>query len=184
MRCIRVSVPPRVTRILRPAAAALLGAVLWACSPETAPEQSAPAPPLTPVGAGELLARVQQSPAELVLVNVWATWCQPCREEMPILVELGRRAELELLLVSADFEDQMPEARRFLGSVGVDFETYHKRGGDMAFINALDPGWSGALPATFLFRSEGELLASWEGVIERESVLRRIEDAKPKGDRT
>src|SRR5687768_6490353 len=75
-------------------------------------ERSAPsAPPdtltLEPATAEQLLARVREPGARATLVNVWATWCGPCREEFPALVALAerRRADgLRVLLVSADFD--------------------------------------------------------------------------------
>ena len=50
-------------------------------------------------------------------------------------------------------------AQRFLAEQGVDFLTYLKQGADMAFIDSLDAGWSGALPATVLYDGSGRKLA-------------------------
>ncbi|HYM81181.1 MAG TPA: TlpA disulfide reductase family protein, partial [Candidatus Limnocylindria bacterium] len=96
--------------------------------------------------------------AEVVLVNIWATWCAPCREEFPDLMRLNERYRdrgLRLILVSADFEDQLPLARRFLAKQGVDFPSYLKTGDDMRFINAMDSRWTGALPATLIYDGRG-----------------------------
>ena len=101
-----------------------------------------------------------------MLVNVWATWCIPCREELPDLIRLRRNYHdkgFELLLVSADFDVETEELVSFLTEQGVDFPSYLKTGSDMDFIEGLHPDWSGALPATFLFNGEGELAKFWEG---------------------
>ena len=114
---------------------------------------------ITPITGPKLLELVRASKARAVLVNVWATWCIPCREEFPEILRLRadyRSRGLEVILVSGDFDDTLVEARKFLAEQGVDFATYVKSGGDMEFINTLDPDWSGALPATFVFDPTGK----------------------------
>lgn len=124
---------------------------------------TAPAP--TPATADTVLAAVRRPGATVTLVNVWATWCVPCREEFPDLLRLRRTfgpRGFRLVLVNADFGDARDEARRFLGDQGVDFASLHKEQDDDAFIRALGGGWSGALPASFVFDGSGKLVDSWE----------------------
>src|SRR5215510_1571297 len=84
------------------------------------------APALRPADGAELLRQVRASGARVVLLNVWATWCQPCREELPDILrlrrELGQRG-LAVVLVSADFDDEGRAAAQFLGGLEVDFPT-------------------------------------------------------------
>ncbi|HET9327275.1 MAG TPA: TlpA disulfide reductase family protein [Candidatus Eisenbacteria bacterium] len=104
--------------------------------------------------------------ATAVVMNIWATWCTPCREEFPDLMRVRREFErrgLRMVLVSADFPDQSEEARQFLSQQGVDFPTFLKTGKDMEFINGLNPRWSGALPATFVYDGHGALRSFREG---------------------
>ena len=119
---------------------------------------TAPAP--TPATAAQVLDAVKAAKQKVVVVNVWATWCVPCREEMPDLLKLRREYKdhgLTLLLVSGDFGSEREQATAFLSEQGVDFPTYIKTGDDMAFINAFDPKLSGALPATFIYDGQGKL---------------------------
>lgn len=123
----------------------------------------APAP--APATADTVMAEVRKPGASVTLVNVWATWCVPCREEFPDLLRLRRVYEargLRLVLVNADFGEGKVEAVKFLGDQGVDFPTLLKEEDDDAFINALGGRWSGALPATFLFDGKGKLVDAWE----------------------
>jgi thiol-disulfide isomerase/thioredoxin len=137
-----------------------------AASNAPAARDSAAGPPVLAIHAAGLLARIEQSGARATLVNVWATWCAPCREEFPALLRAARRRAprgLRLLLVSADFEDQLPAVREFLRAQGVTDTTYIETGDPMVFINAMNPAWSGALPATLVYDAEGRRTAFWEG---------------------
>lgn len=128
---------------------------------QSTPDSVAPSgPEILPADADRVLAAVRESGGRAVLVNVWATWCIPCREEFPDLMRLRRTYRdrgLELVLVSADWDEQLPAAKEFLAQHGVDFPTWQKTGDDMKFINTLSPRWGGALPATFLYDAKGEL---------------------------
>jgi thiol-disulfide isomerase/thioredoxin len=126
----------------------------------------APPPALLPGRPADIQAAVRKPGARMVLVNIWATWCLPCREEMPALLRLRRTYAdrgLRLVLVSGDFSSEAGQAAAFLHDLGVDFPTYIKDGSDMAFIDAFDPKWSGALPATFIYDGAGRLQQSMFG---------------------
>ncbi len=132
---------------------------------------------LTRVSAGELQALVRSPGARATLVNVWASWCQPCREEFPDLVRLARTYEgkgLRLVFVSADFEEDVPAARKFLAKQGVGWPTYLKTGDDMQFIDSLDARWSGALPGSFLYDESGRLRRIWEGKADYATIEERL----------
>lgn len=114
----------------------------------------------TPATAPEILEAVRAAKQQVVVVNVWATWCIPCREEFPDLLKLRRAYRergVDVLFVSGDFGAERDQTTAFLSEQGVDFPTFIKTGDDMAFIDAFDPKWSGALPATFIFDGQGRL---------------------------
>jgi thiol-disulfide isomerase/thioredoxin len=135
---------------------------------------------------------IRKPGARAVLVNVWATFCEPCREEMPDLLRLYRARQtrgLRLVLVSADDEGGRADVEKALASWGVDFPSYLKTGDDNDFINGLDPRWTGALPASFLFDGQGKLRQFWPGEIKAAAVAPSIdkvldelvESRQPKG---
>jgi thiol-disulfide isomerase/thioredoxin len=124
-----------------------------------------------------ILAAIKAPGASAVLVNVWATWCEPCREEMPDLIRFYRDHRpqgLRLVLISADDDDQRAEVGRLLGALGFDGPAFIKRGNDMTFIDALDPHWKGALPATFLFDGRGTRSRSWLGAVTYDDLRARV----------
>ena len=134
---------------------------------------------LTPATAAEIMEAVRHADANAVLVNVWATWCEPCVEEFPDIMAVYRQYKnqgLKVVFVSADFEDQADDVRAFLKTQGVDFPTYLKLSDDRAFINTLDPNWSGALPATWIYDGEGEKRHFWIGKASREQLKKKIRD--------
>jgi len=143
----------------------LAALALTGCGRGPAPVQDAGSA-LTVVGAEDVVRLVGEARGRVVLVNVWATWCDPCREEFPALVRLQREiptGDFRLVLVSADFASQRPQVERFLAGQGVDFPTYFKGQGDDDFIARMSPAWSGALPATWLYRRDGSVAEFWEG---------------------
>ena len=127
--------------------------------------------PLDETGFRDLLAAHK---GKVVLFDFWATWCEPCREEMPVLAslekELGSRG-LVLLTVSADEPEQEADASEFLSRTGIRPPAYIKRArSDEDFINFIDRKWSGALPALFLYGRDGKRAASFIGETDRQDI--------------
>lgn len=123
-------------------------------------------PELRPASGLQILEAVGDSRGRVVLVNIWATWCIPCREEFPDLIRIRDKYKdqgLDLILVSTDFEGNSEEAQGFLRDQGVNFPSFIKSDKDQAFIEALNSDWSGALPASLLYNRLGEQVHFWEG---------------------
>ena len=146
-------------------------------APAATPGDSASAPVL-PAPAPQVPALAARPGARATMVNVWATWCAPCREEFPALLQVARAERshgLRLVLVSADFPDELPAVRKFLAAHGVTDTSYIKSGDDMSFINTLNPKWSGALPATFVYDDRGRLVSYWEGMADEDRFQRSVD---------
>ena len=142
------------------------------------PLKAAPVP--APAGVDAILAEIRKPGAGAVLVNVWATWCSPCREEFPDLLHVARELApkgLRLVLVSVDFPGAEAETASFLTSQGVDFPTFVRTGKDEAFVDGLEPQWSGAIPATFLYDAKGTLVRFWEGKASYPVIKKRAQKA-------
>jgi thiol-disulfide isomerase/thioredoxin len=151
--------------------------LLLAATVLAAPAAPAPGVKVEIAEMPAILAAVKAPGAAAVLVNVWASWCEPCREEMPDLIRFYRdhRAQgLRLVLISADDDDQRGEVERILGALGFDGPAFIKHGNDMTFIDALDPRWKGALPATFLFDGRGTRSRSWLGAVTYDDLRARV----------
>ncbi len=103
---------------------------------------------------------ISKREGKLLLLNVWATWCIPCREEFPALVKLNQKYhhnKVQIIGISADYPDEVEEkVLPFLRQQKVNFPVYVQNFSRQEnFINLMNTGWSGALPATFVFDSSG-----------------------------
>lgn len=124
--------------------------------------------------ADRLLDRVREPRLRGLVVNIWASWCGSCKEEIPLLLGLRKSfaAEgIEFVFVTADDAKDFPQAVSLMRSwegplpvLGVS-ETGFK-----AFKRALNPEWRGAIPATFLFDSTRKLRHFWEGPIVEQEI--------------
>ncbi len=169
---------PGGRRLVVGLALALLPCAGCAAPPPEPPPAVEPTAEIRPATVAQVQSAVRAGGARAVLLNVWATWCVPCREEFPDLMRIRREYRergLRLVLVSADIDSQVPEAQRFLRSQGVDFLTYLKQGADMAFIDSIDARWSGALPATVLYDEAGRKVWFHEGRTTYDTLKVRID---------
>lgn len=158
----------RLAKILIPA---ILAGILAAC---------APSPPSSGVVAtpSEIQAAILDSEAPLTLVHVWATWCDPCREEFPELLKAFRFANergLDLLLVSADDPDDLEAVNVFLREHQSPVDSLVSTELSPEFVELFSTNWSGALPASFFFDANGTLVAEWAGKRSYEEYIQTIE---------
>ena len=122
-----------------------------------------PAPTVTVIDTEKLIALLKREPPRPLLVNFWATWCDPCRDEFPDLVKIDadyRPKGLDFIAVSLDdLKDIKTEVPKFLRQMNAQMPAYLLDVPDPEeTINAVDKQWSGALPATFLYDSQGKLV--------------------------
>jgi cytochrome c biogenesis protein CcmG, thiol:disulfide interchange protein DsbE len=107
----------------------------------------------------------------VTLVNVWASWCVPCRAEHPLLVELAKTPGVRLL--GLNYKDQPENARRFLGALG---NPYAAVGADTAGRAAIDWGVYG-VPETFVIAPDGTIAFKQIGPITPEAIAGPLGEA-------
>ncbi|MFC7065609.1 DsbE family thiol:disulfide interchange protein [Brucella rhizosphaerae] len=101
---------------------------------------------------------------KLTLVNVWGSWCVPCRQEHPLLMEIAKDERIRV--VGLNYKDQPENARRFLGDLGNPFAAV---GADRAGRSAIEWGVYG-VPETFLVGPDGKIVYKHVGPFTPESV--------------
>lgn len=107
----------------------------------------------------ELKELIKNRNGKPLLINAWATWCAPCREEFPDLVKIANEyyGQIDVVGISVDFPEEIDsKIIPFLKKQNADFKNYVIKVIEPEdFINLLNESWSGAIPATFIYNVKG-----------------------------
>jgi cytochrome c biogenesis protein CcmG, thiol:disulfide interchange protein DsbE len=113
---------------------------------------------------------------KVILLNIWATWCQPCRVEMPALERLSRTlagTDFHVVAVSIDDADSTA-VDAFARQLGLTFDILHNRPGDIQRIYQTT-----GVPESFVINRQGVIVkkvigaAQWDGPV-NEMLIRRL----------
>lgn len=105
---------------------------------------------------------------DVTVVNFWASWCAPCVEEQPLLVELAKEPGLKLFGVN--YKDEADNARRFLGQYGNPFTAM---GVDPKGRGAIEWGVYG-MPETFVVDGSGRIAYKHVGPLTAQSIVDKL----------
>jgi cytochrome c biogenesis protein CcmG, thiol:disulfide interchange protein DsbE len=105
----------------------------------------------------------------VTLVNVWASWCVPCRDEVPFLEQLSKDTRIQL--VGINYKDAVEDARRFLNRFGNPFAA---NGRDASGRTSIDWGVYG-VPETYLVGRDGRIAYKLVGPVTADNLVRTLE---------
>jgi cytochrome c biogenesis protein CcmG/thiol:disulfide interchange protein DsbE len=136
-------------------------------------KQRKPAPELNGewlVGPPVRIADLRSKPA---LINVWASWCVPCREEAPELARFDREMRARTRLVGIDFQDAKGDALAFIREFGWRFPNVRDPHGKLAARYGVT-----GLPTTYLIDPEGRIARTFTGAQTFETLVRAVEEVE------
>jgi thiol-disulfide isomerase/thioredoxin len=180
----------RFTKIIIPVALCILLVGLTAPAQRKkgrATKPKAPLPVVSEIDTEALKGLITQQRERPLLVNFWATFCDPCRDEFPDLVKIDkdyRPHSLEFVTVSLDdvgeIKTSVPE---FLVQMKATMPAYLLNVMDPeAAINFVDRGWRGDLPATYLYNEKGEVVYKHIGRVNAAQLREAIDKVVKKSD--
>lgn len=158
----------------RVAIALVIALITTACSATGVVGDVQPLPETSPEALQELLTNTERP----VVLNVWASWCIPCRSEAPLLRAAHESFGSEVEFIGLNVRDAQDPARAFLNEFGLD-----------GFAHYFDPSGSaqgslgaGGVPLTLFYARSGELVELHFGVIDDRALALNIDEIVRRGD--
>jgi thiol-disulfide isomerase/thioredoxin len=142
---------------------------------------------VSPIDTEALKTMLAEQRERPLLINFWATWCDPCREEFPDLVKIDaeyRPRSVDFITISLDdFSDIKTSVPKFLDSMKATMPAYLLNVPDPEpAIDLIDKGWAGSLPATFLYNDKGEVVFKKIGRVKPDELRAAIDKLVKKTD--
>ncbi len=146
----------------------ILGLVLAACGGGGG--DAASVDDLPAFDRDDFVLSLRTSPRPTV-VNVWASWCAPCRSEAPLLQAAAERYGDRVDFIGVDVEDTRDGARGFIAEYGI---TYPNLYDPHATVRSLFGG--SGVPITYFFDADGNLVSTHLGVIDEQALALGIDE--------
>lgn len=142
--------------------------VVAACSsPGPGEDMEGALPTIDGPGIRTLLAGLER-PA---VINVWVSWCMPCRSEAPLLSAAAREFGDEVAFIGIDVQDEQASALEFIAEFGLDFEHYF----DPSRAVPAELGGFGT-PITYFADADGEVVSTHSGIIDERTLALMLDE--------
>lgn len=120
-----------------------------------------------PDGTRSTLSDLRGQP---VLVNFWATWCAPCRAEMPELVAaFQQHGDQGLVVIGVNQQESEAKALQFMEEFGIEFPVALDSRGDLANLYV-----ARGLPTTYFIDRDGNIAEQWRGILTADLLQKRL----------
>ena len=135
---------------------------------------------LKPIDEAGYNALLKQHAGKVILMDIWAAWCEPCRAETPDLVKLSKKLApkgLDYVTVTIDNPAELSYAEKYLHKNLVPFPAYYRQTkNEDAWVHNVNPQWTGTLPALFLYDRAGRQAKAFIGSAPPETIEKAIEE--------
>ena len=129
-----------------------------------------PAPNFTVQSLDGRAISLQDMRGKTVIVNFWATWCAPCRSEMPDMEQLSRERGDELVVLAVNVQEAKEPVRRFVEQYGLTFPIGFDTAGEVTQAFGVQ-----SLPTTFFIDREGRVCAFNMGALNKSAMARKLD---------
>ncbi len=126
----------------------------------TAAPMPIPAKTLTPIGAADLESILMGQRGRPVVINIWASWCAPCRAEAPLLQRAFTNLGDEVTFLGIASNDRVDNAAKFLNRFGITYPNLLDKTGEVTTLLQMS-----GFPTTYVFGRDGVLRAKVTGGI-------------------
>lgn len=180
----------RGTKTLKAAFSGLLFVLVFGCgafAQKTKTPQPVPSPKKTsPVNLPKVtqideagLKNALKTNGKPLLVNFWATWCDPCREEFPDLVKIDMdyKGKIDFITISLDFPEEIKTTvPQFLSEMKAEMPAFLLKVADEnAVISSISKDWAGGMPFTILYNEKGEIAFFTQGKVKMDILRAEID---------
>lgn len=135
------------------------------------PANAKQAPDWTLPGLDGKTHRLRDYRGKVVLLNFWATWCGPCKAEVPAFVELQAQYQKDLTIVGFSVDDSLEKAKAFAAEYKVNYPMVLGEGHE-DIQDAYGPLWG--IPASFLISRDGKICKTHMGIAPKAQFEKEI----------
>jgi len=116
-----------------------------------------------------------------IILNFWATWCPPCRAEIPDMIELQKEyGDKNFTFIGIAVGDQLDRVKRFVENSGINYPIAMGNNSITSDYGKFIKGGMRGIPATFVINTKGEVLGHFVGSRSKEAFEQAIKDALKK----
>lgn len=160
-------------RFINVQAALCLLALLAFAGPAFAAPDKISAKDIEPMDAGQLLAKIGVDRGKIVIVNIFASWCPPCRDEIPGLINVRNEyKEDEVVVLGVSVDKSMKDLVKYVNGMEINYPVFHAKGDFISRVGVT------AVPQLLIYDKKGELVVNHRGLVDEADLKKSIDEIK------